>query len=101
MMATKKSVAKNRKVCVNGHVFYKSSDCPTCPVCEAAKKPIDGFLSLLAGPARRALENEGIKTPAQLSKKTEADILKLHGMGPATIPVLHSVLKSNKLSFKK
>ena len=101
MMATKKRAAKNRKICAEGHVFYKSSDCPTCPVCEAAKKPMDSFLSLLAAPARRALENEGIKTPAQLAKKTEADILKLHGMGKATIPILRSVLKSNYLSFKK
>ncbi len=100
-MATKKSTTKNRKICAEGHFFYKSSDCPTCPVCEAAKKPMDSFLSLLAAPARRALENEGIKTPAQLAKKTEADILKLHGMRKATIPILRIILKSNYLSFKK
>ena len=101
MMATKKPSVKNRKVCSNGHIFYKSSDCPTCPICEGAKKPVDGFLSLLSAPARRALENYGVKTPVQLSKKTETEILRLHGMGPATIPILRSVLKSNKLSFKK
>ncbi len=100
-MATKKRASKNRKVCANGHVFYKSSDCPTCPVCEAAKKPITGFLALLSGPARRALENANITTAAQLANKTEAEILQLHGMGKATIPILRSVLKSNKLLFKK
>jgi hypothetical protein len=34
---------KRRKGCANGHVFYKSSDCPTCPKCQAARKPADGF----------------------------------------------------------
>ncbi|OSZ76889.1 hypothetical protein CAP36_10665 [Chitinophagaceae bacterium IBVUCB2] len=97
----KKVSSTNRRVCSEGHIFYKSTDCPTCPVCEAAKKPIDGFLSLLSAPARRALENSGIKTAAQLAKRTEAEILQLHGMGKATIPILRSVLKSNKLSFRK
>ena len=50
-------VAK-QKVCTNGHQFFKSSDCPTCPVCEAERKPKFGLLSLLAAPARRALERE-------------------------------------------
>jgi hypothetical protein len=25
---------KQLKICSKGHRFYKSSDCPTCPVCE-------------------------------------------------------------------
>jgi len=46
---------KRRKVCARGHVFYKSSDCPTCPTCEAAKRPADGFMAGLAAPALRQL----------------------------------------------
>jgi hypothetical protein len=89
-----------RKVCSNGHIYYKSSDCPVCPVCEQQKK-VEGFLSTIGAPARRALENAGLGTIEQLSKKTEAEILKLHGMGPGTIPKLRTALKSKGLAFKK
>lgn len=74
---------KTLRVCKKGHHFYKSSDCPTCPICETPRKPKDGFLSILSAPARRAIENKGITTLQQLSKCTEEDILKLHGMGKA------------------
>ena len=87
------------KTCKKGHKFYKSSDCPTCPICEEAKRPNDGFLSLLYAPARRALENAGIKTLKQLSKFSEKDILKLHGIGKTTIPVLNSELNKIGLTF--
>ena len=88
------------KTCKNGHQFYKSSDCPTCPVCEAERKPQDGFLSLIGAPARRALERENIKTLEDLAKWTEKEILSLHGMGPSSIPKLKKALKDNKLSFR-
>jgi predicted RecB family nuclease len=92
---------KNLRTCPNGHKYYKSSDCPTCPVCEANRKPKEGFLSLLGAPARRALENQGISTLKQLAKFTEAEILSLHGMGKTTIPKLNEALKTAGLSFKK
>jgi predicted RecB family nuclease len=91
---------KSLRTCSNGHKYYKSSDCPTCPVCEQERKPTDGFLSLLGAPARRALENNGIKTVKQLSEFTKADILKLHGMGPASMPKLQAALAAEGLSFK-
>jgi len=97
-MATSK---KNLRTCEKGHHYYKSSDCPTCPICEAARKPQEGFQSLLAAPARRALENAGIKTITQLSTKTEAEILSLHGMGPSSIPKLRAALESEGLSFRE
>lgn len=89
------------KTCPNGHQYYKSSDCPTCPLCEADKKPKEGFLSSLSAPARRALENEQITTLKKLSTFTEKEILKLHGMGPASIPTLRKVLNEAGLSFKE
>ena len=88
------------KICPKGHKYYKSSDCPTCPNCEAGRKPVKGFLSNIAAPARRALENRGIKTLKQLSHYTEDEILKLHGMGKTSIPKLKSALKSGGLEFK-
>lgn len=65
------------------------------------RKPNDNFLSLLAAPARRALERNGILTTQQLSKFTEKDILKFHGMGPSSIPKLRTALEAEGLTFKK
>lgn len=96
-METKKIL----KTCKNGHSYYKSSDCPTCPICEEKRKPKDNFLSLLAAPARRALENKGIISLEQLSKFTEKEILSLHGMGKTTIPKLQKLLSENNMNFKK
>jgi len=95
-METKKTL----RTCKNGHQYYKSSDCPTCPICEEAKKPKDGFLSLLHAPARRALENADIKTLKQLSRFSEKDILKLHGIGKTAIPLLKNELNKIGLTFK-
>ncbi len=88
------------RTCPKGHKYNKTSDCPTCPVCEEERKPKDGFLSALSAPAMRALENYGIKTLHDLSKCTEKEILQLHGMGPGSIPKLRSSLENAGLSFK-
>ncbi len=88
------------RICPKGHRYYKSSDCPTCPVCESERKPKKGFLSKIAAPARRALENKGIKSLKQLSHHTELEILELHGMGKTSIPKLKLALKSEGLKFK-
>lgn len=85
--------------CPKGHHYVKSGDCPVCPYCEAARKPKEGFLSLLSAPARRALEGAGLTTLAKLAKKSEVDILALHGMGPASLPKLRDALKAQGLSF--
>ena len=90
----------NKRTCKNGHTYYKSSDCPTCPVCEQQRKPASGFLSNLSAPARRALENAGITKIEQLAKKTEKEILQLHGMGPDSIPKLQAALGEKGLKFK-
>ena len=92
---------KTLRTCKNGHQYYKSSDCPTCPSCEEGKRPNDGFLSLLYAPARRALENAGIKTLKQLSKYSEEETLRLHGIGKTAIPVLKKALEEEGLSFNK
>lgn len=91
---------ENLRTCEKGHNYYKSTDCPTCPTCEQERKPEGGFLSLLSAPARRALENNGIISLKQLSNFSEKDILKFHGMGPASLPKLRAALESEGLSFK-
>ena len=98
---TKMETKKNLKTCKNGHQFFKSSDCPTCSICEEERKQKDNFLSLLGAPARRALERENIKTLTDLSKYSEKEILSMHGMGKSTIPKLQEMLTNEELTFKQ
>ena len=92
---------KRRKVCAQGHVFYKSSDCPTCPRCEEARRPSEGFLAELAAPARRALEGAGVTTLARLAQRTEAEIRELHGMGPSAMIRLRVSLEKAGKQWRK
>lgn len=96
-------MAKKRtlRTCEKGHNYYKSSDCPVCPVCESEKKPQDGFLSLLSAPARRALAHNAIITIEQLSNYSEKEVLQFHGLGKSAIPILQTALETNGLTFKK
>ncbi|WP_289355184.1 RNA polymerase alpha subunit C-terminal domain-containing protein [Paenibacillus sp. S-12] len=88
------------RTCKRGHQYERSSDCPICPICERERKPDQEFMSLLSAPARRALENIGITSLDELATYSEKEILKLHGMGPASMPKLRSVLHEAGLSFK-
>ena len=92
---------KQKRKCKNGHTFYKSSDCPTCPVCESESKPQDDFLSAFVAPARRALQSTGITTARQLSEHTQKSIMALHGMGPGSLPALKKALEAAGLKFKE
>ena len=65
-----------------------------------SKQAKNNFFSLLAAPARRALDSKGIKTIQQLAKFSEAEILALHGIGKSAIPILRSALDEQSLSFK-
>ncbi len=89
------------RVCPNGHRFNKTSDCPTCPQCEAERAPKGGWLSAFSAPARRALEHAGISTVKQLARRTQQEIMGLHGMGPASLPTLQAALRSEGLSFTR
>jgi len=88
------------RTCDNGHQYYKSTDCPVCPVCEQERKPEAGFMLGLSAPARRALENNGIKSARDLARFSKTEILKFHGMGPGSIPKLEEALKKEGLSFR-
>lgn len=92
---------KSLRICNYGHRYYKSSDCPVCPFCEAEIKPGDGFGTMLSAPARRALENEQITNEEKLAQYTEKQIMQLHGMGKASLPKLRQLLEAKGLSFKK
>lgn len=94
------ATARIIKTCPQGHHFYKSSDCPSCPTCENEQKPETGFLALLSAPARRALLNEGIISLSILTKYSTKQLLGLHGLGPSTIPILRQALVEKGLDFK-
>jgi hypothetical protein len=95
---------KNLRICNRGHKFYKSSDCPVCPICWSGyyrEKNQKDFPSTIAAPALRALLNAKIFNLSQHSKHSELEVLELHGMGPNAIRKLHTSLKSKGLTFNK
>lgn len=51
------------------------------------------LLSHLSKPAQRALNNANIKSIDDLMKYTDKDLLKLHGLGPASLPWIHQAIK--------
>jgi DNA-directed RNA polymerase alpha subunit len=100
-MATSKAT---RRVCARGHVYYKSSDCPVCPKCRELeiKSYEDSDLpQKLSNPALNALLSAGIIDLKTLSGYTEQQVLQLHGVGKASIPILTEALKKHGLTFKK
>lgn len=82
----------NLKTCLEGHTFYKKSDCPTCPICEELKIPSDDFLSKISAPARRALLAKNIHSLDDLTKYTKAEITSLHGIGKKVMGILQNML---------
>ena len=88
------------RTCPKGHRYNKSSDCPTCPRCEAQKAPKSGWLSRLSGPTRSALEHAGIADRRKLARWTEQEVLALHGVGPASMPTLRVALEEAGLAFR-
>ncbi|WP_141500025.1 DNA-binding protein [Paenibacillus luteus] len=56
-------------------------------------------LPQISQPAIRALSNAGIYRLEQFTAITEAELLKLHGVGPKAVRILNEVLKEKGLSF--
>jgi hypothetical protein len=88
-----------QKNCEKGHSFYKTSDCPVCPICEREKEEF--FIPKLSAPARRALEKAGIDSLEKLSRFSEKDLLRLHGFGKTAIPIVLNLLNENVFKMKK
>lgn len=64
-----------------------------------SSKPESDFPPGLASPALRALAAAGYTHLEQLAKVGEADLLKLHGMGPKAIGLIRSALAARGLTF--
>ena len=80
------------KRCSNGHVFFKKSTCPVCPIYEKTRIPITDFLSLFPAPARRALENHGVTSLQRLVATPESELLFYHGFGPSSIKIVRRLI---------
>ena len=61
--------------------------------------PGPGLPSGLARPARQALAAAGYVTVEQLTQVTEADLARMHGIGPKAIAQLRDALAAAGLSF--
>lgn len=53
----------------------------------------------LARPAQRALASAGYTRLEQFTRVTEAEVLKLHGMGPKAMDTLREALAARGMSF--
>lgn len=56
-------------------------------------------LPKISAPALRALTAAGYQRLEQLTQVSEADLLKLHGMGPKAIHILRAALADRGLAF--
>jgi hypothetical protein len=57
-------------------------------------------LPKLAAPARRALLAAGYSSLEDLTEVSEAEVMKLHGMGSNAMRVLREALEERGLSFR-
>ena len=55
----------------------------------------------LANPARRALLQAGLRRLDQVSAQREADVRKLHGIGPKAIEQLRRALEARGKTFRR
>jgi hypothetical protein len=60
---------------------------------------MDDLPKRLGKPAERALAAAGISRLSQCAKLSEAEVGKLHGVGPKAVAVLRSTLTAQGLSF--
>ena len=62
-------------------------------------QPASEFPARLSKPAQRALAGAGYTRLEQLAAVSEAELMKLHGMGPKAIGMLRDALAEQGLSF--
>jgi len=62
---------------------------------------IQPFPAKLAKPAQRALANAGIKTMADFSRFTQAEVANLHGIGPNALKEITRTMQETGISFQR
>jgi len=55
----------------------------------------------VGGPALRTLSSAGIQSMADLARWSEADLARLHGMGPKALGALRDALEASGRSFRR
>lgn len=63
------------------------------------KEVVSDIPPKIGKPAQRALTSAGFTRLEQLTKVTEKELLKLHGMGPKAIKILREALTEKGASF--
>jgi hypothetical protein len=63
--------------------------------------PSENDLPKLSAPAHRALAAAGVKQLKDLTKFSEAEVKRWHGVGPNAMDQLRQALKEQGLSFRK
>ena len=66
-----------------------------------SNKPEKNFPREIGRPATQALEAAGYSRLEQLTKVTEKELLKLHGVGPKAVRILRETLKEKGMAFAK
>jgi hypothetical protein len=64
------------------------------------QNPQESGFPKLSAPAQRALAAAGVQRLEQLTKFSEAEVSKWHGIGPNAINALRAALSAHGLSFK-
>jgi len=64
-------------------------------------KSSDTEFQKIGAPAQRALASAGITRLSDLARWHEADVAKLHGMGPKAMNLLSDAMKKARLRFKR
>lgn len=54
----------------------------------------------VSGPALRALDGAGVRSLRDLTRWTEAELGRLHGMGPKALDLLKAAMDDEKLTFR-
>lgn len=68
---------------------------------ETKKTTKTDFPSTIGNPARNALEVAGYSNLRQLTKVSEKEVGKLHGMGPKALRILRETLEAKGMSFAR
>lgn len=85
---------------VNGLKIYREFDLWRNKMTNQGHNPPEGDLPAgLAQPAQRALDGAGIRRLEQLTQFSEAEIKRLHGIGPNALATLRQALSDKGLSF--
>ena len=63
------------------------------------QQPTTDFLTKIGKPARRALAQAGYERLEQLTTVREADLKRLHGMGPKALGLLREALAERGWTF--